>query len=100
MACQRQHRNKVQLVVMLCDVLQHLHHGGGRNQVVAREAGSVGNDRVTNIDTRLLAQDLAYGIGTCAPGARDIKSRVADHTKNGVSNHVVRLFQHNLKQVM
>ena len=61
-ARQRQHGDKVQLIVMLCDVLQHLHHSGGGNQVMAREARAIGNNRVADIDARLLTQDLTYGI--------------------------------------
>ena len=36
-ACQRQHRDKVKFIIMLGNVLQHLHHGGRCNQVMPRK---------------------------------------------------------------
>ncbi len=89
MARQRQHSNKVQLVIVLCDVLQHLHHGRWGNQVMAGEARTVGDNGVADINARLLTQNLAYGIGTCPPGARDVKSCMANHAENGIGDHVV-----------
>ncbi len=100
MARQRQHGDKVQLIVVLSDILQHLHHGRRGNQVMAGEARTVGNNRVTNINPRLLTQNLAYGIRTRPPGAWHVKSCMTNHAEHGIGNHVVRFFQHNLKQVM
>ncbi len=100
MACQRQHGDKVQLVIVLSDILQHLHHGRRGNQVMAGEPRTVGNNGVADINTRLLTQNLAYGIRTCSPGTWHVKSCMANHTENGIGNHVVRFFQHNLKQVV
>ncbi len=67
---------------------------------MAGESRTIGNNRVADINARLLTQNLAYGIRTCSPGARHVKSRMTNHAKNGIGNHVVRFFQHNLKQVM
>ena len=97
---QRQHSDKVQLVIVLSDILQHLHHSGRRDQIMTRETRTVGNNGVADINARLLTQNLAYGIRTRPPGAWHVKSDMTNHTENGIGNHVVRFFQHNLKQVM
>ncbi len=88
-ARQRQHGDEVELGIVLSDILQHLHHGCRSDQVVARQARAVGDDRIAEIDPSLLTQDLAYGIGSCPPGAWYAEAGVADSTKNGVGNHVV-----------
>ncbi len=67
MARQRQHRDEVELGVVLGDILQHLHHGRRGDQVVARQARAVGDDGVAEINPSLLTQDLTYGIGSCPP---------------------------------
>ena len=53
-ARQRQHSDKVQLVIVLSDILQHLHHGRWGNQVMAGEARTVGNNGVADINACLL----------------------------------------------
>lgn len=88
-ARQRQHGDEVELGIVLSDILQHLHHGCRSDQVVARQARAVGDDRIAEIDPSLLTQDLAYRIGSRPPGARYAKPGMADGTKDGIGNHVV-----------
>ncbi|MNC40715.1 hypothetical protein D3C75_894410 [compost metagenome] len=97
---QRQHRDKVELAVVLSNILQRLHHGSRCQQVVARQARAVHHDAVTQIYPGLLAQNLAYCICPRAPGARYAKAFMADGAKHGIGNHVVRLLQHDFQQVM
>jgi hypothetical protein len=100
MARQRQHRDEVELGVVLGDILQHLHHGRRGDQVVARQARAVGDDGVAKINTSLLTQDLTYGIGSCPPGPWYAEPGMTDGTKNGIRNHVVGFLQHDPQQIV
>lgn len=56
---------------------------------MARKTGTVGNNGIADINSRLLAQNLANGIRSRPSGARHVKPDMTNHPKNSIGDHVV-----------
>ncbi|VUS83462.1 hypothetical protein SB6422_05831 [Klebsiella huaxiensis] len=54
-----------------------------------RQTGTVGNNRITEINAGLLTQDLAHRIRTGTPGTWYPETSVTNGAKDGVRDHVV-----------